>query len=55
MRLGVKTERIRTDSSETVRIRYHIFFGFRIRADSVRIRIRNQSLTGGKKAFNPGL
>jgi hypothetical protein len=40
----VKTERIRTDSSETVFVT--IFFsGFGIGADSVRIRIRNRSLS----------
>jgi hypothetical protein len=36
-------ERIRTDSSETVFIT--IFFGFRNKADSVRIRIQNQILS----------
>jgi hypothetical protein len=39
----VKTERIQTDSSETVFVT--IFFGFVIGADSVRIQIRNQSLS----------
>jgi hypothetical protein len=41
--VGVKTEQIRMDSSETVFVTY--FFGFGIEADSVRIRIRNRSLS----------
>jgi hypothetical protein len=40
----VKTERIRTDSSETVFVTV-FFFGFGIGADNVRIRIRNRSLS----------
>jgi hypothetical protein len=42
--IGVKMERIRTGSTETVFVTI-FFFRFGIRADSMRIRIWNQSLS----------
>jgi hypothetical protein len=44
LHLGVKTEQIWKDSSETVFVT-GFFFGFRIRADNMQIRIRNRSLS----------
>jgi hypothetical protein len=44
MPIGVKTERIQTDSSETIFVTI-FFFEFGMGADSMRIRIWNRSLS----------